>query len=59
MARRTQNAPEAPVEILDEEKGPGMGVDVGICAMTTISLITAVILVMLALGQHYGKGPFG
>ncbi len=59
MARNNANAAEAPVEILDEEKGPGMGIDIGICAMTSVSLIAAVVLVMLALGNNYGAGPFG
>ncbi|MFQ5504171.1 MAG: hypothetical protein ACE5F1_05140 [Planctomycetota bacterium] len=58
MARRTNDAVEAPIEILDEEGGPAMNMDVGIILTTTVLLLIAVILVMLALGGHYGAGPF-
>lgn len=57
MARRTpQPTDEAPVEILDET-GPELGIDFGIIVTTTLALLGAVILVMMALGKYYGRGP--
>jgi len=50
---------DEPLEIIEDEGGPGVGVDFGIIIGTTVLLLVGVILVMVALGQHYGRGPFG
>ena len=59
MAARRRAAPsdDAPVEILDEAGGPELGIDFGILCTTWIALLAAVILVVLALANHYGRGP--
>jgi hypothetical protein len=61
MARRARNEEvvEEPVEVVEEDSGPGMGIDIGICALTTITLIVAVGFLWSALGSHYGVGPLG
>ena len=59
MARNTGTDVGQPIEILDEDKGPGLGIDFGLIVGTTITLVTAVLLIMLALGSHYNHGPFG
>lgn len=58
-ARRRQPTDEAPIEILDEAGGPELGIDFGIIVGTSIVLLAAVLLVMVALGDHYQRGPFG
>lgn len=52
------NADE-PFELIEDEGGPGLGIDFGIILGSTILLLTGVVLVMLALGEHYAAGPFG
>ena len=59
MARNTGTDVGQPIEILDEDTGPGLGIDFGLIVGTTITLLTAVVLIMAALGNHYGHGPFG
>lgn len=58
MARK-QAAVEAPVEILEDSGKEGRGIDFGIVMTTSLLLIGAVVLVMLALADHYNRGPFG
>lgn len=58
MARR-QAAQEAPVEILEDSGKEGLGIDFGIVLGTTFLLLGAVVLTMMALGEQYGRGPFG
>ena len=59
MARNDTLEVGEPIEILDEDTGPGLGIDFGIIVGTTVTLLTAVVLIMMALGNHYGHGPFG
>jgi len=59
MARKKAIEMGEPIEILDEDKGPGLGIDFGIILGTTVTLLVAVVLIMMALGSHYGHGPFG
>ncbi|GEM_PF-3768294 len=60
-SKRSTRAPKEPVaavEVIDEE-GKGASFEMGIVITTTILLIGAVVLVMKALGNDYGVGPFG
>ena len=57
MARKTKPSNDAPVEILDDAGGPELGIDFGIIVGTTVVLLAAVVLVMMALGTHYARGP--
>ena len=61
MARRNTNEAvvEEPIEVIEEESGPGMGIDVGVCALTFITLAVATVMLMMKLGSDYGVGPFG
>ncbi|PIE23145.1 MAG: hypothetical protein CSA62_08895 [Planctomycetota bacterium] len=61
MARRKKNEAlvEEPIEVIEEESGPGMGIDIGICSLTFLTLLTATIILMVHLGGQYGVGPFG
>ena len=58
MAKKDAMDMGGPIEILDEDKGPGLGIDFGIIVGTTVTLLTAVVLLMVALGSHYNHGPF-
>ncbi len=55
---RVSNQPVAAVEVVDEE-GKGATFELGLMIATTILLIGAIVLVMKALGNDYGVGPFG
>lgn len=61
MARRNMNeaSVEEPIEVIEEESGPGMGIDVGIAALTFITLFAATFFLTWKLGADYGVGPFG
>ena len=62
MARqRTRAVAEeaAPIEILDDDGQGGNGIEFAIVVTTTLLLLGAVIVTMMALGQQYGRGPFG
>lgn len=65
MARRTRQTEreveivDEPIEVIEEESGPGLGIDIGICALTTLTLALAIVFLMTTLGEHYAKGPFG
>jgi len=50
---------DEPLEIIEDEGGPGVGADFGIIIATSVLLLGGVILIMLALGSHYARGPFG
>ena len=58
MARNTGYDVGQPIEILDDDTGPGLGIDFGIIVGTSVTLLVAVVLLMLALGNHYAHGPF-
>ncbi|MCA8971984.1 MAG: hypothetical protein KDC95_19510 [Planctomycetes bacterium] len=57
MARRQAVVEEAPIEILDEGDSQGQGIDFAIIVTTSILLIGALVFAMMALGDHYGRGP--
>ncbi|HHI81464.1 MAG TPA: hypothetical protein ENK02_15995 [Planctomycetes bacterium] len=56
---RVSKEPVAAVEVVDEGAGKGMTFEMGLVITTTILLLFAVFLVMKALGNDYGVGPFG
>jgi hypothetical protein len=53
---RTQAAPEAEVEVVEESKG--MGWEGGVAIITTILLLVAILMTDYDLGKHYGTGMF-
>ncbi len=55
---RVKNEPVAAVEVVDEE-GQGTSFEMSLVITTTILLVGAIVLVMKALGNDYGVGPFG
>lgn len=60
MARkRAAVAEEAPIEILEDSGKEGLGMDFAIIVTTTVLLLGAVVVAMMSLGEHYGRGPFG
>ncbi len=50
---------QEPVEIIEDDSGPGLGMDAGLIFGTTVVLLTAIIFCMIALGNHYNAGPLG
>lgn len=60
MARRTRQEVqiEEPIEVIEEDSGPGMGVDIGVCALTTLTLCVALVFLLMSLGDNYSYGPF-
>ena len=53
---RNSDIPE-PVEIIEDESGPGLGMDAGLIFGTTVVLLAAIVFVMIALKDHYAAGP--
>jgi hypothetical protein len=56
---RVSKEPVAAVEVVDEGEGKGTTFEMSLVISTTILLIGAIVLVMKALGNDYGVGPFG
>ena len=48
---------QEPVEIIEDDSGPGLGMDAGLIFGTTIVLLAAIIFVVMALNDHYAAGP--
>ena len=48
---------QEPVEIIEDDSGPGLGMDAGLIFGTTVVLLAAIIFVMIALNTHYSAGP--
>jgi len=48
---------QEPVEIIEDDSGPGLGMDAGLIFGTTLVLFAAIVFVMIALKNNYGAGP--
>ena len=60
MARSRRARPGKPaeeVEVLDQQEGD-CGTEIGLIVFTTIFLLAAVIIMQMALSQHYQEGLF-
>lgn len=56
MMARNRDIQE-PVEIIEDDSGPGLGMDAGLIFGTTFVLLTAIVFIMIALKTHYAAGP--
>lgn len=48
---------QEPVEIIEDDSGPGLGMDAGLIFGTTLVLFAAIVFVLIALKDHYNAGP--
>ena len=48
---------QEPIEIIEDDSGPGLGLDAGLIIGTTVVLFVSIVFLVIALKDHYNAGP--